>query len=92
MPNNTNGLTLIWLALLPEFAASFDSRFTTKFMQVGVAHNFTTNKLILKVGAMRALAEVGVSEWCAHTGSHRQLEALWYRDGLSMPEPHLVHK
>jgi len=40
----------IRLALLPELAGSLDSRFTAVLMEIGIAHDFAANELVLEIG------------------------------------------
>lgn len=42
-------LTLVRLALLPEFAVSFDRRLATILVQVLVTHDFTADELVFEV-------------------------------------------
>ena len=44
-------LTLVRLALLSEFPSSFDRCFAAVFPEVLVAHDLTTDELVLEVGA-----------------------------------------
>ena len=42
-------LTFIWLALLPKFTGSLNSRFTSMFVQIRIAHDLATNEFVLKI-------------------------------------------
>jgi hypothetical protein len=51
-------LHLVRLALLPELAVRLDLRLGAKLLEVLKRHDFTANKLVLKVGAARGEREV----------------------------------
>ena len=45
------GHTLVRLALLPELASCLDGGFAAMFPQIFVGHDFTTDELVLEIGA-----------------------------------------
>jgi hypothetical protein len=45
-------LTLVRLALLPEFSSSFDRRFAPVLFEVIVRHDLTTHKFVLEIRAV----------------------------------------
>ena len=44
--------TLVRFTLLPEFASGLDGSFASVLAQIFVAHDFTANEFVLKVGAV----------------------------------------
>jgi hypothetical protein len=53
-------LTLVGLALLPEFAGRFDGRLGAVLVEVIIRHDLTADKLVLKVGAGRAAVRASI--------------------------------